>query len=69
MTGARRAPNHRYTREAQRNVPPTQGAHWSRSGSLTRTGKPKTATPATSSMPGGRATRDAGDGGLPPSTG
>jgi hypothetical protein len=62
--GARKAPNHRYTREVQRNVPPTRGARRSRSGSLTRGGKPKMATPATSSTRG-----DAGDGRLPPPTG
>jgi hypothetical protein len=59
-TGARKAPNHRYTQEAQRNVPPTQGARRSRSGSLIRAGTPKMATPATSSTPGGRATRRRG---------
>jgi hypothetical protein len=56
-TGARKAPSHRYTREAQRNVPPTQGARRSRSRSSTCAGKPKTATLATSSTPGGRATQ------------
>jgi hypothetical protein len=30
MTGARKAPNHRYTREAHRDLPPNKGAHWSR---------------------------------------
>jgi hypothetical protein len=59
-TGARKAPNHRYTWEAQRNAPPTQGARRSRSGSSTRAGKPKMATLATSSTPGGRATRRRG---------
>jgi hypothetical protein len=57
MTGARKAPNHRYTWEAQRNAPPTQGARRSGRGSLTGAGKPKMATLATSSTPGGRATR------------
>jgi hypothetical protein len=55
--GARKAPNHRYTREAQWNVPPTQGARQSGSGSLTRAGRPKTVTLAMSSTPGGQATR------------
>jgi hypothetical protein len=59
-TGARKAPNHRYTREAWRNAPPTTGARQSGSGSLTHTGRPKTVTLATSSTPGGRATRRRG---------
>jgi hypothetical protein len=56
-TGARKAPMHRYTRAARRNGPPTQGARRSGSGSLTRVDRPKTVTLATSSTPGGRATR------------
>jgi hypothetical protein len=56
-TGVRKAPRHRCIREAQQNVPPTRGVLRPRSGSSTRAGKPKVATPATSSTPGGRATR------------
>jgi hypothetical protein len=59
-TVARKAPSHRYIREPQRNAPPTKGARRSRSESLTSAGKPKLATPATSSAPGGRATRRRG---------
>jgi hypothetical protein len=55
-TGARKAPSPRRKRAAQRSVPPTRGACRPRSGSSTRASKPKTATPATSSTPGGRAT-------------
>jgi hypothetical protein len=55
-TRARKAPNYRYTREARQNVPPTQGARQSGSRSLTRAGRLKTVTLATSSMPSGRAT-------------
>jgi hypothetical protein len=53
----RKAPSHRCTRVAQWNAPPTQGARRSRSKSSTRAGKSKMATPATSSTPGGLATR------------
>jgi hypothetical protein len=60
MTGAHKAPNHRYMREARRNTLPTQGARRSGSGSLTRAGRPKTVTLATSSIPGGQATRRRG---------
>jgi hypothetical protein len=56
-TGARRAPRLQYTRAARWGSPPTKGARRSRSRSLTRAGKPKTVTLATSSTPGGRATR------------
>jgi hypothetical protein len=56
----RKAPSFRCTWVAQWNTPPTQGARRSRSESSTRAGKPKMATPATSSMPGGRATRRRG---------
>jgi hypothetical protein len=59
-TGARKALNHRCTREVQRNAPPTQGARRSRSGSSTRADKPKMATLATSTTPRGRATRRRG---------
>jgi hypothetical protein len=59
-TGEHKALSHRCMREAQRNVPLTQGARRSRSGSLTRAGKPKMATPATSLIPGGQATRRRG---------
>jgi hypothetical protein len=59
-TGARKAPSHRCMREPQQNAPPTQGAHRSRSGSLTCAGKPKTVTPATSSTPDERAMRRRG---------
>jgi hypothetical protein len=54
---ARRVPSPRYTRAVQRTVPPTRGARRPGSGSSTRAGKPKMATSATSSMPGGQATR------------
>jgi hypothetical protein len=54
------APSPRCTRAARRSVPPTRGARRPRSGSSTRAGKPKMATPATSSTPGGRATRRRG---------
>jgi hypothetical protein len=47
-------------RVARRNGPPNQGARRSGSGSLTRTDRPKTVTLATSSTPGGRATRRRG---------
>jgi hypothetical protein len=56
-TGARKALSPRCTRAAQRSVLPTRGARWPSSGSSTRAGKPKMATPATSSTLGGRATR------------
>jgi hypothetical protein len=68
-TGARKVLSHRYTREAQRNAPPTQGTRRSRSGSSTRARKPKTLTLAMSSTLGDGQHRDVGDGGLPPSTG
>jgi hypothetical protein len=47
-------------RQQQRSVPPTWGARRLRSSSSTRAGKPKMATPATSSTPGGWATRRRG---------
>jgi hypothetical protein len=56
-TRARKAPKRQYTRAARRSGPPTQGARQLGSGSLTCAGKPKTVTLATSSTPGGRATR------------
>jgi hypothetical protein len=56
MTGARKVPRRQFTRAARRGGPPTQGARRSRIGSLTRAGKPKTVTLATSSTPGGWAT-------------
>jgi hypothetical protein len=56
-TGACKTPSPRCTRAAQRSVLPTRGARRPRRGSSTRAGKPKMATPATSSTPGGRATR------------
>jgi hypothetical protein len=40
--------------------PANQGRRWSRSGFLTRAGRPKTVMLAMSSMPGGRATRRRG---------
>jgi hypothetical protein len=55
-TGVRKAPSPRCTRVVQRSVPPTRDTRRPRSGSSTRAGKPKMATPATSSTPGGRAT-------------
>jgi hypothetical protein len=58
--GARKAPNPRCTRVEQRSTPPTRGARRPRSGSSTRAGKPKMATPVTSSTPDGRATRRRG---------
>jgi hypothetical protein len=54
--GARRALRLQYTRAARWGSPPTKGARRSRSGSLTRAGKPKTVTLVTSSTPGGWAT-------------
>jgi hypothetical protein len=60
MTGARKALRRQYTRAARRGSPPTKGARRSRSGFLTRAGKPRTAMLATSSMPDGRATRRCG---------
>jgi hypothetical protein len=56
-TGARRVLSPWCIRAAQRSVPPTRGARWPKSGSSTCAGKPKMATPATSSMPDRRATR------------
>jgi hypothetical protein len=56
-TGACRAPRRRVTWVVQRDNPPTRAERRSRSESLTRAGRPRTATPATSSTPGGRATR------------
>jgi hypothetical protein len=56
-TMARRVSSPRYTRAVQRSAPPTRGARRPGSGSSTRAGKPKMATPATSSTPGGWATR------------
>jgi hypothetical protein len=58
--GGAQGPSPRCTRAAQRSVPPTRGARRPRSGSSTRAGKPKMATPATLSTPGGRATRRRG---------
>jgi hypothetical protein len=55
-----KAPSPRCTRAAQRSVPPTQGARRPRNSSSIRAGKPKMATPATSSTPGGWATRRRG---------
>jgi hypothetical protein len=57
MMGVHKVLKHQYTRAARRNGPPTQGAHRSGSRSLTRAGKPKTVTLATSSTPGERATQ------------
>jgi hypothetical protein len=56
-TGARRALRHQFTWAARRGSPPAKAGRRSGSGSLTRAGRPKTATLATSSMPGGRATQ------------
>jgi hypothetical protein len=55
--GARKAPNSRYTRVERRSAPPTRGARRPKSGSSTRAGKPKMATPATSSTLDERATQ------------
>jgi hypothetical protein len=54
-TGVRKAPSPWCTRAAQQSAPPTWGARQPRSGSSTRAGKPKMATPTMSSTPGGRA--------------
>jgi hypothetical protein len=56
-TTARGVQSPRCTRAVRRSAPPTRGAHRPRSGFSTRAGKPRTATPATSSTLGGRATR------------
>jgi hypothetical protein len=58
--GVRKAPSPRYTQAVQLSTPPTQGARRPRNGSSTRAGKPKMATPATSSTPDERATRRRG---------
>jgi hypothetical protein len=59
-TGARKALRRQFTRVARRGSPPTKAGRRSGSGSLTRVGRPKTATLATSSTPGGRAKRKRG---------
>jgi hypothetical protein len=56
MTGARKALRRQFTRAARRGSPPTKAGCQSGSRSLTRVGRPRTATLAMSSMPGGRAT-------------
>jgi hypothetical protein len=56
-TGARRAPRCRFTRVAQRGNPPTRAERLPGSESSTRADRPRMATPETSSMPSGRATR------------
>jgi hypothetical protein len=56
-TRARGVRSPQFTRAVQQGAPPTWGARRPRSGSSTRAGKPRTATPTTSSMLGGRATR------------
>jgi hypothetical protein len=55
MTGEHKALRRQCTWAARWDSPPTKGARHSRSGFLTRAGRPKTATLATSSTPGGRA--------------
>jgi hypothetical protein len=55
--GVRRGPSPRCTRAERRSAPPTRDAHRLKNGSSTRAGKHGTATPATSSMLGGRAKR------------
>jgi hypothetical protein len=52
-TGARGVQSPRCTRAVRRSGPLTRGARRPRSGSSTRAGKPRTATPATSSTPRG----------------
>jgi hypothetical protein len=49
----RKALRHQLTRAARRGSPPTKAGHWSGSGSLTRAGRSRTATLATSSTPSG----------------
>jgi hypothetical protein len=56
-TGAHKALRCQFTRAARQGGPPVKAGRWSGSGSLTRVGRPKTATLATSSTPGRRATR------------
>jgi hypothetical protein len=58
--GARKVLRRQFTRAVWRGSPLTKAGRRSGSGSLTRAGRPKTATLATSSMPDGRATRRRG---------
>jgi hypothetical protein len=58
--GVSKALRRQFTRAAWRGGPPTKAGRRSGSESLTRAGRPKTATLAMSSMPGGRATRRRG---------
>jgi hypothetical protein len=53
----RKALKRLFTPVARRGSPPTKAGRLSRSGSLTREDRPRTATLATSSTPDGRATR------------
>jgi hypothetical protein len=55
--GGAQGPKPSVPRVEQRNTPPTRGARRPRSGSSTRAGKPRMATPVASSTPIGRATR------------
>jgi hypothetical protein len=59
-TGVRKALRRQFTWAARRGSTPTKAGRRSGSGFLTRVGRPKTATLATSSMLGGRATRRCG---------
>jgi hypothetical protein len=58
--GARKALKRQYTRGTRWSIPPTEGAHRSRSGSSTRAGNPKMVALATSSTHGRRPTRRCG---------
>jgi hypothetical protein len=58
--GAHKALRRQFTRAARWGSPPTKAGRWSGSGSLTRAGRPKTVTLATSSTPGRRATQRRG---------
>jgi hypothetical protein len=68
-TGARKALRCQFTRALRRGSPPTKARRRSGSRSLTRAGRPRTTTLATSSMPGGRATRSTSGDRLPPTAG
>jgi hypothetical protein len=57
MTEARRAQRHQFTRAARRDNPPTRAERRSWSESSIRADRPRTAMPAMSSTPVGRATR------------
>jgi hypothetical protein len=67
-TGAHKAPNHRYTREAQRNASPTQGARQGADPQHARA-IPRWRRSQRHQRPVDGKRGDAGDGGLPPPTG